>query len=205
MAKSASDATRPGKSLPVLQSPELQAAAKACPLLEGEADWAECCTRRFLPVARRITGDNDVAFDALQESWIRILQAVWQYRGGSPACAWVRTIVENCAKDTHKGPQKSEVPLEKAVLEMRDPHPDPEFVLLEEQFRRLLREMVAALPEIYREVLEERLIEGRSTSETATELGITYTNVTSRLQRACTMLAESLGIPRKVIVDALKK
>ncbi len=52
------------------------------------------------------------------------------------------------------GPQKSEVPLPDEFLDKPDPGRDPELAVQEEQFRRLLREMVAALPDIFRETLE---------------------------------------------------
>ena len=204
MAKSAKEKKPRVDALVVLQSPAMEAAAKACPLLEGQAEWAECCTRRFLPVARRVAGDDALAMDALQESWIRILQSVRQYRGGPPACAWVKSIVINCSKDAYMGPQKSEVPLPDEFLDKPDPGRDPELAVQEEQFRRLLREMVAALPDIFRETLEERLLAGHSTAETASRLGISYTNVTTRVQRGCKLLAKKLGLPRSVITEALK-
>ncbi|MCY4505353.1 MAG: hypothetical protein OXG35_00110 [Acidobacteria bacterium] len=45
-----------------------------------------CCTARFLPLARRVAGDADLAHDALHEAWIIVLQRLHQYRGGPPAC-----------------------------------------------------------------------------------------------------------------------
>lgn len=102
------------------------------------------------------------------------------------------------------GPQKSEVPLPDEFLDKPDPGRDPELAVQEEQFRRLLREMVAALPDIFRETLEERLLAGHSTAETASRLGISYTNVTTRVQRGCKLLAKKLGLPRSVITEALK-
>lgn len=47
-----------------------------CPLLAQNTEaWIRCCTSRFLPLARSVAGDDVVAHDALQESWIIVLQA----------------------------------------------------------------------------------------------------------------------------------
>lgn len=175
-----------------LQSTELKEAARACPLLDGEQDWAKCCTHRFLPLARRISGNDELALDALQESWIRVLRAVHCYRGGSPACAWVGTIVRNCAKDAHKGGRAREVQL--GTVGVLQAHgPDPEAAAQQEELRRLLRAMVAALPTVYRETLELRLLEGESTADTADRLDISRSSVTTRLHRGCALLEKRLA------------
>ena len=70
--------------------------AVRCPLLDRDPEaWLRCCTARFLPVARRVAGDDATARDALQESWIIVLEKLYQYRGGPPACGWVGVIVRH--------------------------------------------------------------------------------------------------------------
>ena len=140
------------EKLRILPSSSLARAAGTCPLLENQSDreaWAACCSRRFLPLARRIAGDNDLAMDILQESWIRVLEHVCAYRGGSPACAWVRTIVRNCALDIHRGHRSL---VDELSADIADPSRDPEALAQQQQLTRLLREMVAALPAAYRDV-----------------------------------------------------
>ena len=76
-------------------APSLEESVR-CPLLDRDADaWLRCCTRRFLPVARRVAGDDATARDALQESWIIVLEKLYQYRGDPPACGWVGAIVRH--------------------------------------------------------------------------------------------------------------
>ena len=78
-----------------VQLPTLEKAV-ACPLLEGNAEERiRCCTRRFLPVARRVVGDDVQAHDALHESWVIVVPKLHTYRGGPPACSWVRAIVRH--------------------------------------------------------------------------------------------------------------
>ena len=133
----------------ILPSSTLARASRACPLLEEQSDreaWAACCSRRFLPLARRLAGDNDLAEDILQESWVRVLEHVCEYHGGSPACSWVRAIVHNCALDMAcEGRPAGDEPR----ADLDDPSPDPAARAEQRQLLLLLSEMsamVAALP-----------------------------------------------------------
>ena len=62
----------------------------------------------------------------------------------------------------------------------------------ERQLLELLYEMIAMLPDTYRRVVELRLQEGLSTKQTAGRLGISHSNVTTRLNRAVRMLKRSV-------------
>ena len=173
---------------PARQSPDLESAAKSCPLLDEQSDreaWVACCTKRFLPLARRIAGGDSLAEEALQESWIRVLKHVCKYRGGSPACAWVGTVVANCAKDCRaKEPIASVRNAAAASASIADPRQNPEAVVSERELLVLLHAVVDALPEKHREVYEMRYVRDLSTSETAHELGISKSAVSTRLKRA---------------------
>ena len=76
----------------VLPTLELKQAAKDCPLLEGDLEaWIVCCSRRFFPLARRIAGDDSLAEDVLQTSWIKILQSMPEQ--GLPGAAYMVNLV----------------------------------------------------------------------------------------------------------------
>lgn len=62
----------------------------------------------------------------------------------------------------------------------------------ERQLLTFLHEMIAMLPDTYRRVVELRLQEGVSTKQTARRLGISRSNVTTRLNRAVRMLKRSI-------------
>ena len=185
-------------AVPPARSSKLRQAACACPLLDNDPEaWVACCSERFFPLARRIAGDNDLAQDALQESLIKIMEAVHQYRGGSPACAWVRKIVANSAKDTLRNTvrrRRKEVPLDEASdVESRFEAPGASLEREErERLLHLVLEMVAALPETYRQVLEMRHVRGLSTKETAALLHTSRNDVSVRLHRAVSMLSKRL-------------
>lgn len=162
-----------------------------CPLLSDRssaADWIDCCSKYFHPLARRIVGEDSLAEDALQNAWCKVLRSLPSFRGGPTACHWVRAIVANCAKDIRRQRvRRCEIA---PVRQHRDPAPDPESLTRDRQLLRVLREMVVRLPEPYRQVIELRLEQELSTSETARRLGVSRTNVTTRLNRGLRMLRD---------------
>ena len=174
------------ESLYILPRPALKRSAGECPLLEGNKEgWIACCSQRFFPLAKRISGDDSLAEDALQVSWIKILQAVnHTCFKGPKACPWVGRIVANAAKDIRRRFHRDEVPLS----EVEDPSRTPEAVAQEKELLALLREIVSLLPDTYRQVVELRLYQGLSTRQTAQRLHVSRSNVATRLNRAVQML-----------------
>lgn len=134
-------------------------------------------------------GSNELAEDVLQESWIRVLEHVCDYRGDSPGCAWVRSIVRNCALDLSR---EASLETQEPAHDLEDPSLDPEALAQQRELIRLLREIVAALPIAYREVCVLRFGKGLSGTETAHLLGISPSNVSTRLERAVKMLRKRL-------------
>ena len=175
----------------VLPTPKLKHATTSCALLENNPEeWIRCCSRRFFPLAKRIAGDDSLAEDALQVSWIKILQAAQACRGGPKACPWVHAIVINAAKDVRRKARRPvPVPLSAGP---EDPGQSPEALAQEEQLLRLLREMIVLLPETYRQVVDLRLYQGLSTLQTSERLHISPSNVAVRLNRAVEMLKRLL-------------
>lgn len=181
----------------VLPTPSLKRAAQACPLLlesdRAKGEWIACCTRRLAPMANRIARDDEIAKDALQISWIKILQATNLSLGGPTACPWVAKVVANSIRDLQRQERnRKEVPLESA--ERFESGQSPEVAAQERELLELLRAVVAMLPETYRRVYELRMKEELSTTETAERLGITSSNVTTVLNRAVRTIERKLRI-----------
>ena len=178
------------KSLNVLPNPALKPKVTDCPLLEGNLEgWIVCCSQRFFPLARRIVVEDSLAEDALQTSWIKILQAINRvYFDGPKACPWVGKIVANTAKNMNRQ-RRREVPFFEVPSSART----PEALAQEKQLLSLLREMISLLPEIYRQVIELRVVEGLDTQQTADLLHVSQSNVRTRLHRAVTKLRQSLS------------
>lgn len=177
------------------------AEAVRCPLLDRDPEgWIRCCTARFLPVARRAAGDDATARDALQESWVIVLEKLYQYRGGPPACGWVGTIVRHEAG--HGAARKNrDAPLPSG------PRPDATTpgaaadALHQRQLVRVLLAAIDRLPSTYGDVVRLRDLEERPCAEVAHELHISRSNVAVRLHRAHKLLrrhlARALAPPRE--------
>lgn len=179
------------KSLNVLPNPALKPEITDCALLEGNLEeWIVCCSQRFFPLARRIARDDGLAEDALQTSWVKILQSInHAYFNGPKACPWVSRIVANTAKDDRRRRQRRK---EVAFFEAEAPVRTPEDLTQEKQMLALLREMVSLLPDTYRQVIELRVYEGFSTRQTADLLHVSRSDVSTRLHRATKLLQRRL-------------
>lgn len=180
------------KHLSVLPDPAFKPKVTNCALLEGNIEeWIVCCTQRFCPLARRIAKDDSLAEDALQISWIKVLQSInHAYFNGPEACSWVAKIVANTAKNINRQRhQRAEIPL----VEIEAPGRSPEALAQEKQQLVLLREMISLLPETYRQVIDLSVHKGFSAQQTANLLCISRSNVSTRLNRAVKMLRNGLN------------
>ena len=179
------------ENLNILPNPALKPDVTDCALLEGNVEeWIVCCSQRFFPLARRIARDDSLAEDALQISWIKILQSInHAYFDGPKACPWVSRVVANTAKDIRRHRRRrQEVPFFETVTPGRTPE-DP---AQQKQMLALLREMVSLLPDTYRQVIELRVYEGLSTRQTADLLHVSRSNISTRLNRAVQLLQQRI-------------
>ena len=169
--------------------PPLEEAVR-CPLLDRDPEaWLRCCTARFLPVARRVAGDDATARDALQESWVIVLEKLFQYRGAPPACGWVGTIVRHEAG--HRAARRNR----EARLPPGGPGSapaGPDETLYRRQLVRVLLEAIDHLPPTYADVVRLRDLDERPVTEVARELHISRSNVAVRLHRAHKLLRRHL-------------
>lgn len=169
--------------------PRIQEAVR-CPLLDSDPEaWLRCCTARFLPVARRIAGDDATARDALQDSWIIVLEKLYQYRGEPPACGWVGAIVRHEAG--HRAARKNRA-APPAPVDGDSGAASLDEALYRRQLLRILLEAIDQLPPTYRDVVRLRDFDERSVAEVARELHISRSNVAVRLHRAHNLLRRRL-------------
>jgi RNA polymerase sigma-70 factor (ECF subfamily) len=126
--------------------------------------------------ARRITRDAALAEDAAQEAFIRAHRALRDYRHESSFAAWIRKIAIRTAIDLVRR-RRPEDPIAESLLsgaseEKR--HEDAD----------LLREALAALSRLDREILLAREVEGVGDREVARRFEMTVTGVRVRMHRA---------------------
>ena len=152
-------------------------------------------------LARYLTNDVSIAEDIAQEAFLRAFRSFDSYRGGPPR-AWLFAILRNCWRD-RVGEQirrerivMSDATLSEAQVEAVAAVPadidTPEESLARAREIDTVREVIAALPEPFRETLVLREMEEMSYREIASVTGVPIGTVMSRLARARDMLAKLL-------------
>ena len=140
--------------------------------------------------------------EILQETFVKALQHIRDFRGEARFATWLIRIAINEARmrqrkyrpglyeslDEDKSEQDDFRP-----RELSDWRPNPEEILAKEEIAELLRRAIQSLPSIYREVFLLRDVEHHSTEETATTLAITVPAAKTRLLRARLMVREFLA------------
>ena len=135
--------------------------------------------------ARRTCANAEDAEDAVQAALWQLHRRIGTLRVIAAFTSWLFRIVERECRRL-LGLQRRTVPLENA---------DPSALRIEpvpSDLRRDLGAMIAALPDLYREVLILRDIEELTAPEAAAQLDISVEAVKSRLHRARGMLREKL-------------
>ena len=155
-------------------------------------------------LARFLTRDADAADDIVQEAFLRAVRAFSGFRGGD-ARAWLLAIVRNCVRDWAAERNRARAlsePLSAAArpgdeadageLDRFDPDQDtPETALLRDSEASLLRRLIEALPDAFREVLVLREFDDLSYKQIADITATPIGTVMSRLARARQMLAQA--------------
>ena len=171
---------------------ELLAACRA-----GDAEaWSRLFadTRDYVHgVALFVTGDPAAAADATQETYLRLLTRLAQFRGQSKFTTWLYRIAVNAARDQQRR-RRPALPLDTAEAALlQEPSPSAEARTLADERSRRLRSAVAALPTRLRLPLVLRYVAGLSYAEIGEVLGLPGGTVASRLSRALLHLEDALG------------
>jgi RNA polymerase sigma-70 factor (ECF subfamily) len=147
-------------------------------------------------LARWLTRNDQDAQDVTQESFMRAFRFFDGYQGGNMR-AWLLTIVRNTCYTwlRQNQPPDSSVEFDEEIhSEESSGSADPEIQVLANADKETLRRALEELPEIFREVLVLREIEGMSYKEIADVASVSLGTVMSRLARARARLRETLGV-----------
>ncbi len=150
---------------------------------------------RMLSVARRILGQDHDAHDALQDAFLSAFRAIGSFNQDSQLSTWLHRIVVNAAlMKLRRRKRKAERSIEDLLPAFNQNGKFQEAAspwtvtyddaVSNEETRQLVRNSIDQLPETHRSVLVLRDIEGHSTAETATLLGVSEGAVKTRLHRA---------------------
>lgn len=151
-----------------------------------------------------VCGHADDAEDAMQEALIKTYRYTGQIRDPEAFRPWLYRTVRNAClmsrrKKAHE-PARVEsldepIPGSDAATDgdPSDPGRNPEQLAANAGLRRRLRKALRTLPGPYRAIVFLREMEGLSTREVATVMGISEDNVKTRLHRARVALQAELG------------
>ena len=129
-------------------------------------------------------GEQSQAEDAVQDTFLRALQAWPKFRGESTVETWLVRIAINVCKNQLKSPGRTRRAPAEALEGLRTEGPEPE--------DDTLVKAVQALPPKYREVVILYYYQEWRAWEIAQRLHIPVSTVTVRLSRARGMLKEKL-------------
>lgn len=131
-------------------------------------------------VARYVVNDDEVAQDVVQEGFVRVLQRYDRYDPQRPFKAWFLQIVRNLAIDHLRRRRGQAGP---DALDFIPTQAD--FSGLERQeLGQRIQEILATLPEKYRELIRMRDIEGLGSDEIATIIDVDYGTTRWRIHQA---------------------
>ncbi len=128
--------------------------------------------------------DRSAVDDVAQDSLISVVQSIGAYRGGGRFTSWVHTIVQRRVTD-HLRRQRDTAPL----VEEEAPSVRMSSLIAT---RATVRRALDGLPELYREPVVLRDLEGLSYAEIATQLDRNVGTVKSQVSRGRAMVAGAL-------------
>jgi RNA polymerase sigma-70 factor, ECF subfamily len=146
-----------------------------------------------------LTRDQTEAEDLVQDTYVRAMRAFGQLRPHSNAKSWLFVIMRNAwlnqIRHTHSGPRFVELDGNEEQVghwPNRSTN-DPDTIYLRKLEREEITNAIESLPDIYREIVVLRDIEGFSYQEIATMLSCPAGTVMSRLGRAREKLRQLLS------------
>ena len=157
--------------------------------------------RRLYRLARGILRNDSEAEDVVQETYVRALTHLQDFRGDSSLATWLSRIAMNEAlgrlRRQRPGVELSSLPpgtLEAQIIQFPNSatSEDPEKTMAQREIQRVVEHAIDELPDNFRIVFITRVIEGMNVEETAEILGLKPETVKTRLHRARSMLRENV-------------
>lgn len=143
-------------------------------------------------IAYRMLGDAETAKDIAQESFISAYGALKTFKNDSKFSTWLYSITMNKCRDHLRG-HTATVPL----YEITEMTPcgglNPEEAMSRKQAVKELQAALALLPDVYREAVVLKHLEGLDYKEMEAILGVNANVLKVRTHRARELLRKSLG------------
>jgi RNA polymerase sigma-70 factor (ECF subfamily) len=158
--------------------------------------------RKLLRIAHHVTHNREDSQDAVQESFMKALQHLGEFREHSQFSTWLfRITVNQALMELRKRRTTVDVSLDEAFRanedllprEVADGAPNPEELCRTSELGDILIKALQVLRPILRQVFVLRDLEGLSTDQTAEALDVRPGTVKTRLRRARRRLREPLS------------
>ena len=152
--------------------------------------------QRIYRVVRAVLRDSSEIEDVIQQAYVQAFVHLDQFGGSARWSTWVCRIAINeaLARLRQRGRFVSiEAASEEAMSNLtKVSNGDPERTAAEREFGRMVEQAIDELPDIYRSVLIMREVEGMTTDEAASVLGVEPEVIKTRLHRARAALRTAL-------------
>jgi RNA polymerase sigma factor (sigma-70 family) len=142
-----------------------------------------------LGVCRRVLNHAQQAEDAFQATFLVLVRKAASIRKGASLASWLYGVAQRIAVKARAQAARRRHQERQSVAM---PRPEPLDEMTWHEFRAVLDEELARLPEKYRAPVVLCCLEGKTHDQAAQELGWPRTSVSSRLGRARSLLQERL-------------
>lgn len=158
--------------------------------------------RMVYSTALRLLSDPVEAECVLQETFLKVFQALPEFKGHSSLSTWVFRIATNYALMRLRGRKRSGGALDEAESKVsqealeafnRSVGNNPLHAVMNDELRQAMEQAIADLPPRFRSVFVLKDIEGFSLKEIAEMLGISLAAVKTNLHRARLFLRDRLA------------
>jgi RNA polymerase sigma-70 factor, ECF subfamily len=177
----------------------IEAVVEACQ--RGDRDAFRCLFEtykdRVYSIALRYSGNPAVAMDIAQDTFVKLLSRIGEYRSEASFDSWLyRLVVNSCIDDQRRGRRMT--PFLDGLLDaVGAPAESVLHRLMRAETEQRVQDIVARLGPEHRIVIVLRYTEGLSYDEIARILGCSAGTVASRLNRAHKILERRLAFLRK--------
>ena len=163
--------------------------------------------------ALRILGDEALAADATQDTFISVFRNITAYRGGSFKGWLMRSVTNACYDELRRQKRRPSVPLEPTndadeEIEnprwLADPSMSPEQKFEADELEHAIQHCLDALPVDFRTVVVLADIQGLDYTEVASVVRVPLGTIKSRLARARMRLRDCLQSFKELLPTAFR-
>ena len=148
---------------------------------------------RLYDTACRMCLDDELAKDLVSRTFVRAIERISLFRGGSTLYTWLYTILFNFWRMERRTQRSEQITFTDELPELPDERPNPAESLAAKADAAAIRDAVALLPAHYRAVTVFRYFEDMSVPEIAKVLGIPEGTVKFRLHKAKKLMRRKLA------------